>query len=126
MLSLTRVLVGISQGAIFPSIHNELGKWKDVVGPQYFSTVVSLITSGMYLGSAMAMLIMPQVRTTHRNSSKCRHFIYPCNIVFRLLVSSPISAIMPHLAHYGAEFASRTHTQFCPMGFRCQPGVDRR
>jgi len=61
MLSFTRVLVGIAQGAIFPSIHNELGKWKDVVGPQYFSTVVSLITSGMYLGSAVAMLVLPQV-----------------------------------------------------------------
>eukprot|EP00976_Prorocentrum_cordatum_P077596 1182759-Prorocentrum_minimum.AAC.4 len=60
MLSVTRVLVGIAQGAIFPSIHNELGKWKDVVGPQYFSTVVSLITSGMYLGSAVAMLVLPQ------------------------------------------------------------------
>eukprot|EP00242_Pyramimonas_sp_CCMP2087_P006381 CAMPEP_0198206246 /NCGR_PEP_ID=MMETSP1445-20131203/9780_1 /TAXON_ID=36898 /ORGANISM="Pyramimonas sp., Strain CCMP2087" /LENGTH=435 /DNA_ID=CAMNT_0043878865 /DNA_START=328 /DNA_END=1635 /DNA_ORIENTATION=+ len=61
MLSLARIMVGIAQGAIFPSIHNELGKWKDVVGPKYFSTVVSLITSGMYLGSAGAMFLLPKV-----------------------------------------------------------------
>eukprot|EP00854_Cymbomonas_tetramitiformis_P008974 gene8974-10629_t len=56
-----RFVVGVSQGAIFPAIHTELGKWKDAIGPQYFSTVVSLITSGMYLGSALAMLLLPQV-----------------------------------------------------------------
>jgi hypothetical protein len=49
------------QGAVFPSIHTELGKWKEAIGPQWFSTVVSLITSGMYLGSAVAMLVLPSV-----------------------------------------------------------------
>jgi hypothetical protein len=52
---------GGAQGAIFPSIHTELGKWKEAIGPQWFSTVVSIITSGMYLGSAVAMLVLPAV-----------------------------------------------------------------
>jgi len=56
-----RAAVGVAQGAVFPSIHTELGKWKEAIGPQWFSTVVSLITSGMYLGSAVAMLVLPSV-----------------------------------------------------------------
>ncbi|KAJ0669083.1 putative major facilitator superfamily, MFS transporter superfamily [Helianthus annuus] len=53
-----RLLVGVSQGFIFPSIHTVLAQW---VPPHERSRSVSLTTSGMYLGAAMGMLLLPSL-----------------------------------------------------------------
>lgn len=58
ILVIARLLVGISQGFIFPSIHNVLAQW---VPPHERSRSVSLTTSGMYLGAALGMLLIPSV-----------------------------------------------------------------
>ncbi|XP_077240649.1 putative anion transporter 6 [Tasmannia lanceolata] len=58
ILVLARLLVGVAQGFIFPSIHNVLGQW---VPPHERSRSVSLTTSGMYLGAAAGMLILPSL-----------------------------------------------------------------
>lgn len=47
-LLLGRVLVGVSQGLVVPSVHANLAQW---VSPTERSTAVSMTTSGMYLGS---------------------------------------------------------------------------
>ncbi|XP_022725244.1 probable anion transporter 5 [Durio zibethinus] len=57
-LVVTRLLVGVAQGFIFPSIHTVLAQW---VPPHERSRSVSLTTSGMYLGAAMAMLVLPSL-----------------------------------------------------------------
>lgn len=51
-----RVMVGIAQGLVIPSIHTVLSQW---IPPHERARAVSLTTSGMYLGSAAAMLILP-------------------------------------------------------------------
>ncbi|ERN12592.1 hypothetical protein AMTRI_Chr01g113530 [Amborella trichopoda] len=51
-----RLLVGIAQGFIFPSIHTVLAQW---VPPHEKSRSVSLTMSGMYLGAAAGMLVVP-------------------------------------------------------------------
>ncbi|CAH9087029.1 unnamed protein product [Cuscuta epithymum] len=56
VLVIARLLVGVAQGFIFPSIHTVLAQW---VPPHERSRSVSLTTSGMYLGAAMGMLILP-------------------------------------------------------------------
>ncbi|EIE21273.1 MFS general substrate transporter [Coccomyxa subellipsoidea C-169] len=53
-ITAARVLVGVAQGFIIPSIHT----W---VPPHERARAVSLTTSGMYLGSAAAMLALPAV-----------------------------------------------------------------
>ncbi|CAK7338320.1 unnamed protein product [Dovyalis caffra] len=58
ILVISRILVGVVQGFIFPSIHNVLAQW---VPPQERSRSVSLTTSGMYLGAAIATLILPSL-----------------------------------------------------------------
>lgn len=58
MLVVARLLVGVSQGFIFPSIHTVLAQW---VPPHERSRSVSLTTSGMYLGAAMGMLLLPSL-----------------------------------------------------------------
>ena len=55
-LVIARLLVGVAQGFIFPSIHTVLAQW---VPPHERSRSVSLTTSGMYLGAAMGMLLLP-------------------------------------------------------------------
>ncbi|KAL1562325.1 putative anion transporter 5 [Salvia divinorum] len=56
MLVVARLLVGVAQGFIFPSIHTVLAQW---VPPHERSRSVSLTTSGMYFGAAAGMLILP-------------------------------------------------------------------
>ncbi|KAI0527052.1 hypothetical protein KFK09_002648 [Dendrobium nobile] len=56
ILVVARLLVGIAQGFIFPSIHTVLAQW---VPPHERSRSVSLTTSGMYLGAAAGMLLLP-------------------------------------------------------------------
>lgn len=58
ILVLARLLVGVAQGFIFPSIHTVLAQW---VPPHERSRSVSLTTSGMYLGAAMGMLLLPSL-----------------------------------------------------------------
>lgn len=58
LLVLARLLVGVAQGFIFPSIHTVLAQW---VPPHERSRSVSLTTSGMYLGAAVGMLVIPAV-----------------------------------------------------------------
>jgi ACS family sodium-dependent inorganic phosphate cotransporter len=55
-LVIARLLVGVAQGFIFPSIHTVLAQW---VPPHERSRSVSLTTSGMYLGAAAGMLFLP-------------------------------------------------------------------
>ncbi|XP_059647362.1 probable anion transporter 5 [Cornus florida] len=57
-LVLARLLVGVAQGFIFPSIHTVLAQW---VPPHERSRSVSLTTSGMYLGAAAGMLFLPSL-----------------------------------------------------------------
>ncbi|XP_008807651.1 probable anion transporter 6 [Phoenix dactylifera] len=58
ILVLARLLVGVAQGFIFPSIHTVLAQW---VPPHERSRSVSLTTSGMYLGAAGGMLLLPSL-----------------------------------------------------------------
>lgn len=53
-----RALIGVAQGLIFPAIHTVLAQWTP---PHEKSRAVSLVTSGMYMGAATAMLIIPTV-----------------------------------------------------------------
>ncbi|XP_009773264.1 putative anion transporter 5 [Nicotiana tabacum] len=58
ILVIARLLVGVAQGFIFPSIHTVLAQW---VPPHERSRSVSFTTSGMYLGAAMGMLMLPSL-----------------------------------------------------------------
>ncbi|XP_028765396.1 probable anion transporter 5 [Neltuma alba] len=58
VLVMARLLVGVAQGFIFPSIHTVLAQW---VPPHERSRSVSLTTSGMYLGAALGMLFLPSL-----------------------------------------------------------------
>ncbi|GAA0159395.1 secondary carrier transporter [Lithospermum erythrorhizon] len=58
LLVIARLLVGVSQGFIFPSIHTVLAQW---VPPHERSRSVSLTTSGMYFGAALGMLVLPTI-----------------------------------------------------------------
>ncbi|KAJ6831129.1 putative anion transporter 7 [Iris pallida] len=58
LLVIARLLVGVAQGFIFPSIHTVLAQW---VPPHERSRSVSLTTSGMYLGAACGMLLLPSL-----------------------------------------------------------------
>lgn len=58
MMVLARLLVGVAQGFMFPSIHYVLAQW---VPPHERSRSVSLTTSGMYLGAAVGMLVVPSL-----------------------------------------------------------------
>ncbi|XP_068649781.1 probable anion transporter 6 [Aristolochia californica] len=58
ILVIARLLVGVAQGFIFPSIHVVLAQW---VPPHERSRSVSLTMSGMYLGAAAGMLILPSL-----------------------------------------------------------------
>lgn len=51
-----RVLIGVSQGFLIPSVHTVLSEW---VLPHERAKATSLTTSGMYLGSAAAMQHLP-------------------------------------------------------------------
>ncbi|GBG61257.1 hypothetical protein CBR_g19789 [Chara braunii] len=51
-----RLLIGLSQGFIFPAIHTILAHW---IPPHERSRAVSLTMSGMYLGAAAGMQYLP-------------------------------------------------------------------
>ncbi|KAL6757466.1 major facilitator superfamily domain-containing protein [Haematococcus lacustris] len=53
-----RVCIGVAQGFLIPSVHTVLSQW---IPPHERARAVSLTTSGMYLGSAAAMLFLPSV-----------------------------------------------------------------
>lgn len=55
-MALVRVLVGISQGLIIPAVHSVVALW---IPPHERARAVSFTTSGMYLGSTMAMVALP-------------------------------------------------------------------
>lgn len=58
LMMIARIIVGISQGFLIPSVHTVLSLW---VPAKERAKAVSLTTSGMYLGSATAMEILPAV-----------------------------------------------------------------
>lgn len=58
LLVVARLLVGVAQGFIFPSIHTVLAQW---VPPHERSRSISFTTSGMYLGAAVGMLMLPSL-----------------------------------------------------------------
>lgn len=58
LMVLARLLVGVAQGFIFPSIHTVLAQW---VPPHERSRSVSLTTSGMYFGAAIGTLVLPSI-----------------------------------------------------------------
>ncbi|KAF6258996.1 major facilitator superfamily domain-containing protein [Scenedesmus sp. NREL 46B-D3] len=66
---LARVCVGLAQGGLIPSVHTVLSKW---IPPHERARAVSLTTSGMYLGSAAAMLVLPSVSALFGASSLLR------------------------------------------------------
>ena len=57
-LMLARVLVGASQGVFIPAVHSVLSQQ---VPPVERARSVSLATSGMYFGSAVAILVLPTI-----------------------------------------------------------------
>lgn len=61
-LMAARLLVGAAQGFIFPSIHAVLAQW---VPAHERSRSVSLTTSGMYLGAAVGMWVLPGLVALH-------------------------------------------------------------
>ncbi|KAL7173777.1 hypothetical protein ACSBR2_033103 [Camellia fascicularis] len=56
ILVMACLLVGVAQGFIFLSIHTVLAQW---IPPHERSRSVSCTTSGMYLGAALGMLVLP-------------------------------------------------------------------
>ncbi|KAJ4980118.1 hypothetical protein NE237_010898 [Protea cynaroides] len=58
IMVMARLFVGVAQGFIFPSIHTVLAQW---VPANERSRSVSLTTSGMYLGAAAGMLVLPSL-----------------------------------------------------------------
>lgn len=57
-LMVARVLVGASQGVFIPAVHSVLSQQ---VPPVERARAVSLATSGMYFGSAVAILVLPTI-----------------------------------------------------------------
>ena len=55
---LLRLLSGVAQGVIIPSVHTVLALW---LAPHERGTLTSLTTAGMYLGSAMAYATLPHL-----------------------------------------------------------------
>jgi ACS family sodium-dependent inorganic phosphate cotransporter len=58
LVASARAGVGVAQGFLIPAVHTVLSQW---VPPHERARAVSLSTSGMYLGSAAAMLALPGV-----------------------------------------------------------------
>ncbi|KAL6781916.1 PHT4B [Auxenochlorella protothecoides x Auxenochlorella symbiontica] len=66
---LARVCVGVAQGFLIPAVHTVLSAW---VPPTERARAVSLTTSGMYLGSALAMQALPAVAAAFGPASLLR------------------------------------------------------
>ena len=58
LLIFWRFVVGVSQGFLIPAVHTVVSVW---MRREERAKAVSLITSGMYLGSASAMWLLPSV-----------------------------------------------------------------
>lgn len=58
---IARVSIGIAQGFLIPAVHTVLSQW---IPPHERARATSLTTSGMYLGSATAMLVLPAVASS--------------------------------------------------------------
>lgn len=58
LLIFWRFVLGVSQGFLIPAVHTVVSAW---MRREERAKAVSLITSGMYLGSASAMLFLPMV-----------------------------------------------------------------
>eukprot|EP00775_Hariotina_reticulata_P010445 gene10445-10603_t len=69
LIVLARVCVGLAQGGLIPSVHTVLSQW---IPPHERARAVSLTTSGMYLGSAAAMLVLPSVAAAFGPASLLR------------------------------------------------------
>ncbi|KAG1674435.1 hypothetical protein FOA52_012963 [Chlamydomonas sp. UWO 241] len=61
-----RVAIGVAQGFLIPAVHTVLSQW---IPPHERAKAVSLATSGMYLGSAAAMWVLPSVAAMFGASS---------------------------------------------------------
>ncbi|KXZ44588.1 hypothetical protein GPECTOR_65g206 [Gonium pectorale] len=61
-----RVCIGVAQGFLIPAVHTVLSQW---IPPHERARAVSLTTSGMYLGSASAMLVLPWVASITGSAS---------------------------------------------------------
>ncbi|GBF98302.1 anion transporter-like [Raphidocelis subcapitata] len=64
-----RVCVGVAQGGLIPAVHTVLSQW---IPPHERARAVSLTTSGMYMGSAAAMLLLPSVAAAFGPASLLR------------------------------------------------------
>ena len=62
VLSGARALVGCAQGLVIPSVHTTLAQW---IPANEKARAVSLSTSGMYLGSTLAMAYLPGLVAAH-------------------------------------------------------------
>lgn len=58
MVIVARVCIGVAQGFLIPAVHTVLSTW---IPPMERARAVSLTTSGMYLGSALAMQVLPGI-----------------------------------------------------------------
>ena len=61
-LLISRFVVGVSQGFLIPAVHTVVSLW---IPAGERAKGVSLITSGMYLGSAAAMEILPMISSLY-------------------------------------------------------------
>jgi MFS transporter, ACS family, solute carrier family 17 (sodium-dependent inorganic phosphate cotransporter), other len=65
-MCVARVMVGIFQGFLIPSVHTVLSQW---VLPHERAKATSLCTSGMYLGSAAAIQFLPGIAKAYQDPS---------------------------------------------------------
>eukprot|EP00891_Asterochloris_glomerata_P006525 jgi/Astpho2/6525/fgenesh1_pm.00099_%23_3_t len=90
-IACARVLVGVAQGFLIPSVHTVLSQW---IPPHERAKAVSLSTSGMYLGSAGAMLVLPSVAAWRGAPSLLR--LVGCLGLLWLLLWSLVGREVPH------------------------------
>lgn len=69
MVLIARVCIGVAQGFLIPAVHTVLSTW---IPPMERARAVSLTTSGMYLGSALAMQVLPSIATRFGPSTVLR------------------------------------------------------
>lgn len=86
-----RVCIGVSQGFLIPAIHTVLSQW---IPPHERARAVSLTTSGMYLGSAAAMLVLPSVAVAFGASSLLR--VVGCQGLLWLAMWAVLGREIPH------------------------------
>lgn len=96
---LARFIVGVSQGFLIPSVHTVLSLW---IPAKERAKAVSLTTSGMYLGSAAAMQMLPVFSSRFGASSILRlvgilglGWLLVWRSVVRSIKASGIAPIIP-------------------------------